>query len=121
MANTQITAGLTYGSGSKKPKKKKMVAQNTTGSFHDTRNFPDKFDPRPYREVYDDEKGEWVRKLLPQNPPKKKPDFPSRQKEIDAENRQRAKARAQLEKEMDYGPGTGSQWPRWHHKHPDNR
>ena len=28
----------------------------------------------------------------------------------------------QLEKEMDYGPGSssGSQWPRWHHKHPDN-
>jgi hypothetical protein len=27
----------------------------------------------------------------------------------------------QLKKEMDYGPGSsGSQWPRWHHKHPDN-
>jgi hypothetical protein len=79
------------------------------------------FDPRPYREVYDDEKGEWVRKLLPQKPPKKQIDFPSRQKEIDAENWREAKARKQLEEEMDYGPGTGSQWPRWHHKHPDNK
>jgi len=43
-------------------------------------------------------------------------DFPSRQKEIDAENRREAKARKQLEEEMDYGPGTGSLWPRWHHK-----
>jgi len=79
------------------------------------------FDPRRYREVYDEEKKALVKEYLPQKPLKKQIDFPSRQKEIDAENRQRAKALKQLEKEMDYGPGTGSQWPRWHPKHPDNR
>ena len=48
------------------------------------------FDPRRYREVYDEEKKAWVKEYLPQKPPKKQIDFPSRQKEIDEEKRRRA-------------------------------